>query len=344
MQTGKLRSVNADGTTAYPISSINSTYTIYVATTGSDSTGTGSASAPFLTVAKALAYLNSFYLPASIIATISIGLGTFAQTGSLSILHSCGASLSVVGTTSAGNAQSINSANTTTLTWNGVNSNGIILYNSRIGTLSNLYVVGGTAGNNNANTGMNLSAATIYNASMLCFQYWAYGVIAAGGSNVTGTSIAALNTTNYGLYSANASIVGITSAYVSTAYIGVLAGSGSTLNLTSSTLTTNTYGAFCQVNSIICGYQVSFLSNSAYCIDATDCAAVVSQSGTYTSNGNSNAPTPAWNTVGNTNSFTSNTSRSKHEDRSQHHRQLHRGYPRRPPGGRRSLPRHCHPY
>ena len=298
----------ADANGSYTgIALINSNTTIYVTTAGSDSAGTGATATPFATIQKAMSYLQNFYISASAAVTISVGSGTFVQTTSLNLWHACGSQINITGTTSAGSPQTITSANTTTLSWVGVNTNGLNLMNGKFGTVSNLYILGGSLGSNNANVGIYVNEGTIYSLSMVNCQYWTIGIEGVDSSLITGTSVASMNMTSYGIYSNINSNLTFSTLYVSTTYIGALTSASSFIQVNSSTLTTNTYGVFNQVGSTVYCVSVTFTSNSSYCIYSTDCSSAVSQSGTYTSNGNSNAPTPAFGSVGNNNSYNSNS-------------------------------------
>ncbi len=84
---------------APPPTSITTATTLYVAPTGSDTTGDGSSGNPWATVAKALSYLTDKWLAAEI--TISIGAGTYALSAPVTVNHPHSAKVTIQGATMA---------------------------------------------------------------------------------------------------------------------------------------------------------------------------------------------------------------------------------------------------
>jgi len=82
---------------------ISTNTTIYVATTGSDTTGTGEIGAPFATIAKALLSLASKVIATNVMVTIQVADGTYTITSSeaVSVLHPDGNRLQILGNTSS---------------------------------------------------------------------------------------------------------------------------------------------------------------------------------------------------------------------------------------------------
>ena len=71
--------------------------TIYVATTGNDSTGTGLSGAPFATLQKALSSLADNVISPSVIATIQFSDGTYVRTTTDTVNHPDGGRIRIVG-------------------------------------------------------------------------------------------------------------------------------------------------------------------------------------------------------------------------------------------------------
>ena len=72
--------------------------TLYVATTGNDTTGDGSIGNPWLTIGKALSYLTDKWIDKGSFVTIQVGDGNFAISTTLTVNHPHGDRLSLVGT------------------------------------------------------------------------------------------------------------------------------------------------------------------------------------------------------------------------------------------------------
>ena len=317
--------------TYQPIATINTNTTIYVTTAGSDSTGTGSVSTPFATIAYAMSYLQNFNITANAAVTISVGSGTFNQTAALNLYHPCGSQISITGTSSAGTPQTITSANTTTLSWNGVATNGINLNNCSFGNISNLYVVGGSSGSNNANYGIVMNSSSLNSFSMVLAQYWADGIYSYSSCITTATNLACMNNTSFGILLQYGGAGSMSNVYLSANAYGAYVYGGGMLGLTNSTMTSNTsfglyanngatavctscaftsnsaYGIVSSYGSTVGCSSCTFTSNTSNCIISNYGGQCVSISGTYTSNGASNAPSPAWGVVGNANAYNINT-------------------------------------
>lgn len=79
----------------YP--TITTDTTVYVATTGSDTTGTGLVGAPFASLSKALTYLNSYVIAGNVTVTIQIADGTYNSQPPITINHSNSNNIKIVG-------------------------------------------------------------------------------------------------------------------------------------------------------------------------------------------------------------------------------------------------------
>lgn len=80
------------------VSTVPADTTIYVATTGSDTTGDGSSSAPYATLTKALSYLNGKMLLGAV--TIQLANGTYSHTSRIEPNHPQGGLITIQGNTS----------------------------------------------------------------------------------------------------------------------------------------------------------------------------------------------------------------------------------------------------
>jgi hypothetical protein len=95
---------------------ISSNTTIYVATTGSDTTGTGLAGAPFASIHKALASIAGMLIATGVIVTIQVADGVYTVTSAITIDHPDGDKIQILGNTSAETTVAIASIDTTAKT------------------------------------------------------------------------------------------------------------------------------------------------------------------------------------------------------------------------------------
>lgn len=77
---------------------ITAATTLYIATTGSDTTGDGSNGNPWLTVGKALTYLSTKFIASGITVTIQLADGVYAHTSQIEVRHPCGPQIKITGT------------------------------------------------------------------------------------------------------------------------------------------------------------------------------------------------------------------------------------------------------
>lgn len=80
---------------------ISSSTTIYVATTGSDTTGDGSATAPFASISQALASIKHKLIASGVTVTIQVADGTYSITSTIVIDHPDADKIQILGNTSA---------------------------------------------------------------------------------------------------------------------------------------------------------------------------------------------------------------------------------------------------
>lgn len=107
---------------------ITSNVTFYVATTGNDTTGTGSISAPWATPHQAMKYLRQRLILDGVTVTVSVADGTYTFTTSLNVDHPQGRQITITGGTTTGTRP------TTTLNGGGIvgNTSGSLAYNDAL--------------------------------------------------------------------------------------------------------------------------------------------------------------------------------------------------------------------
>ena len=86
---------------------IASNTTIYVATTGSDATGTGLAGAPFASISKALSSIAGMLIASGVVVTIQCADGAYAVGGTITIDHPDADKIRILGNVSAETAISV---------------------------------------------------------------------------------------------------------------------------------------------------------------------------------------------------------------------------------------------
>ena len=101
---------NAAGDTAWAdkvwTSTLSGDMTIYVRTTGNDSTGDGSPGTPYLTLAKVVKVIGKLYI-GSYTVTVDIGEGVFLEAGTLAFIHPFGQQVNWQGVSESITAQSV---------------------------------------------------------------------------------------------------------------------------------------------------------------------------------------------------------------------------------------------
>lgn len=81
---------------------ITANTTLYIATTGSDTTGDGSSGTPWATVSKALTYLDDYFILPSVTVTIQLAAGTYTVASAITVAHPCARNIIIQGTYTAG--------------------------------------------------------------------------------------------------------------------------------------------------------------------------------------------------------------------------------------------------
>lgn len=104
------------------VQTIRSSITLYVVASGGSTTGDGSLTAPFSTLAAAFAWLADKRIIPSATVTISVGAGTYTSTSTVELNHPDQNRIEITGYTTALTARTINAVNTGTKTFtiNGV--------------------------------------------------------------------------------------------------------------------------------------------------------------------------------------------------------------------------------
>ena len=90
------------GGTWQPIGVITSNLTLNVATTGNDTTGLGTAGAPWATPHRAMAYLSNYTIAQGVTVTVSVADGTYTFTTPLYLDHPNGSQIAINGGTTTG--------------------------------------------------------------------------------------------------------------------------------------------------------------------------------------------------------------------------------------------------
>lgn len=91
--------------------------TLYVATTGSDATGTGSSSAPYASIAKALSGIAGKLIASGVTVTIQVADGSYTISSTVAIDHPDADKIQILGNTSAETTVAIASIDTTAKTF-----------------------------------------------------------------------------------------------------------------------------------------------------------------------------------------------------------------------------------
>lgn len=152
---------------------VSSNTTIYVATTGSDTTGTGLVGAPFASISKALSSIAGKLIASGVIVTIQVADGTYTVSSAITIDHPDADKIQILGNTSAETTVAISSIDTTakTITVAGDYTGSIVvgdivgLTGSSTSGLNGAYIVSGRA-YSGGNTVITCSAETFASATV----------------------------------------------------------------------------------------------------------------------------------------------------------------------------------
>lgn len=90
---------------------ISTSATIYVATTGSDSTGTGASGAPFASIAKAVSSLAGKLIASGVLVTIQVAHGTYAISSTITINHPDADKIQILGDATAETTVAVSAVN-----------------------------------------------------------------------------------------------------------------------------------------------------------------------------------------------------------------------------------------
>jgi len=91
--------------------------TLYVATTGNDTTGTGASSSPYATIAKALSSIAGKLIASGVTVTIQVADGTYTVSGTITVDHPDADKIQILGNTAAETTVAIATINTTVKTF-----------------------------------------------------------------------------------------------------------------------------------------------------------------------------------------------------------------------------------
>jgi hypothetical protein len=245
--------------------------TIYVATTGSDTTGDGTSSAPYATIQKALDSLNGEILLGAL--TIQVADGTYSSSTSIIIDHPQSKLISIIGNTTT--------PENCVLYYTGSNAF-IILANYNCCTINGFRVLGTL---NSSTQGICLVFhSLLYLSSSMIIEGFGYNIsidslselVCYSGIVLKYAVNAALRCQNNSYaYCPNTSIIGNSSS--KTTY-GLYSGANALINATSSTINNCVTGSYARTCSCIVDTSISY----------TNCTTNRS---------------PASNTIGNENSY-----------------------------------------
>jgi hypothetical protein len=90
---------------------------LYVATTGNDTTGDGSSTAPYLTLARALQRCDTYIIMSGVTITISMGAGVFNSATQINMNHPQSQQITITGQTDAAAFQSVSSYTGSAQAW-----------------------------------------------------------------------------------------------------------------------------------------------------------------------------------------------------------------------------------
>lgn len=151
---------------------VSANLTIFVATTGSDGTGDGSAGAPYASIAKALSSIAGKLIAGGVVVTIQVADGVYAPAATIVVDHPDADKIQILGNTSAETTVAVASLDTTarTITVAGnfaasIQAGDILgLTGSSTGGLNGAYLVSGVVFSG-GNTVITCSAETIASAA-----------------------------------------------------------------------------------------------------------------------------------------------------------------------------------
>jgi len=200
---------------------ITSNTTLYIATTGNDTTGDGTSGTPWYSLEKVFDYLKNKWINTDVIVTVSVGSGTYTGLSEVVINHPC-----------ANRIEIIAPSTTPTLTFN---ANGITVDGVSLRLIENIDIYGPSSdiglyvkNNGSVNTydfGVSHFANCVYlysdsslihSTSSMVIDNCSYGIQVEKGSYAV-TPGAALTTVTYGFYSGDSSEIKAYSGTVTTA-------------------------------------------------------------------------------------------------------------------------------
>ncbi|EKO39696.1 MAG: hypothetical protein B193_1576 [Solidesulfovibrio magneticus str. Maddingley MBC34] len=114
--TSAAKAVTPAGLVASAKGLIATNTTIFVATTGSDTTGTGASGAPYASIAKALSSIAGKLIASGVIVTIQVADGTYNVSSTITIDHPDADKIQILGNTSAETTVAITAIDTTAKT------------------------------------------------------------------------------------------------------------------------------------------------------------------------------------------------------------------------------------
>ena len=308
---------------------ISANTTIYVATTGSDTTGTGASGAPYASIAKALSSIAGKLIASGVTVTIQVADGSYTVSSTITIDHPDADKIQILGNTSAETTVAITSIDTTakTITVAGDYTGSIAvgdilaLTGSSTSGLNGAYVVSGTS-YSGGNTIITCSAETfssstvgggsiVIKPSNKCYVGVSSGVTFISLSKgktikrVSGVRISSGGLTQYGVITNSVSGITIDKCVVTGFQYGLYSTYQSDIYASSVSLHSQVFGVFGsnggRITLVTC--QISKSSTMAMKVDSGSYIRSISTG--LSNNANSNLPSPAFDTAGNGNSYIS---------------------------------------
>lgn len=267
-----------DSELAHKTDTVAANTTIYVATTGSDTTGDGTSSAPFATLTKALSFLNGKTLLGAV--TIQIADGTYSHTSQIEPNHPQGNLITIQG----------NASDKALVTLSFTECTGFYIAPNISLNLKYLTISGNRTTNNRgffSDGSLNLKNCKIMNFDTGIIQE-------AGYTNLHDVEVT--NNVNNGIEARPQGFIygeNVTSTYNGSC--GIYAEQTGAVVIGTGTVTNNNYGLYSTWKGYIGAYGMNITSNTSGAMYATGLSLIVTNPATTYSG----TVSPAINTQGN---------------------------------------------
>lgn len=159
---------------------IDTDTTLYLATTGNDTTGDGTSGTPWYSLEKVFDYLSDKWINTDVTVTVSIGAGTYTGLSSVTINHPCANNIVIQGASMTG----------TILTFSG---EGVVVDGVSLKKISALTLKGASAA---SGTALSIKNGGHVRADDLKMDTWLYGLYGISASFEGDASSATIHTAN----------------------------------------------------------------------------------------------------------------------------------------------------